>query len=214
MSYLYSPPARQISIEMELFLQLERLVASVSCSSPFSIRSSHIMANVQLPHPGEYLWSLTVVRCCSRGRHRFLLLRTTGGGGLCSFLGLGRDIGFICVRKMCAIAAGKIVAVGKSAVAGWCALIRWRRGTLQFQSIAGGTRQRIWRRERAARLSVPGLLTRILESARIISNCPEMAIVGTVYTEVYSIVVVTERPGMHAGGVPVRSVHSAVSTII
>lgn len=40
--YLYSPPAREISIEMELFLQLERLVASVSCSSPFSIRSSHI----------------------------------------------------------------------------------------------------------------------------------------------------------------------------
>ncbi len=40
--YLYSPPAREISIEMELFLQLERLVASVRGSSPFSIRSSHI----------------------------------------------------------------------------------------------------------------------------------------------------------------------------
>ncbi len=42
MRYLYSPPAREISIEMELFLQLERLVASVRGSSPFSIRSSHI----------------------------------------------------------------------------------------------------------------------------------------------------------------------------
>lgn len=171
------------------------------------------MANVQLPHPWEYLWSLTVVRCCSRARHRFLLLRACGGGGLCSFLGLGRDIGLVCVREMCAVAAGEI-AVGESAVAGWCALIRWRRGTLQFQRFAGGTRQGIWRRERAARLSVPGLLTRILESARIIFNCSEMAIVGTIYTKVYSIVVVTERPGMHAGGVPVRSVHSAVSTII
>lgn len=170
------------------------------------------MVNVQLPHPWEYLWSLTVVRCCSRARQRFLLLRARGG--LCSFLGLGRDIGLVCVRKMCAVAAGEIVAVGESAVAGWCALIRWRRGTLQFQRLAGGTRQWIWRRERAARLSVPGLLTRILEIARIISNCSEMAIVGTIYTKVYSIVVVTERPGMHAGGVPVRSVHSAVSTII
>jgi len=172
------------------------------------------MVNVQLPHPWEYLWSLTVVGCCSRGRHRFLLLRACGAGGLCSFLGLGRDIGLVCIRKMCAIAAGEIVAVGESAVAGWCALIRWRRWTLQFQSLAGGTRQGVWRRERAARLSVPGLLTRILERARIISNFPEMAIVGTIYTKVYSIVVVTERPGMHAGGVPVRSVHSAVSTII
>lgn len=172
------------------------------------------MTNVQLPHPWKYLWTLTVVWCCSRGRDRFLLLRACGGVCLCSILGLGRDVGLVCVCKMCAIAAGEIVAVGESVVARWCALIGWRRRTLQFQSLAGGTRQGIWRRERAARLSVPGVLTRVLEGARIISNCPEMAIVGTIYAKVYSIVVVTERPGMHAGGVPVRSVHSAVSTII
>ena len=41
-SYLYPPPPGQVPIEVELFLQLQRLVAGVRGSGPFPIGSGHI----------------------------------------------------------------------------------------------------------------------------------------------------------------------------
>lgn len=173
------------------------------------------MANVKFPHPWKDLWCLAVPGCCG-GRCRWFLFLSACSRmvSLRAFLRLRRDVCLVRFCKVCVVA--EIAAVGgECTIAPGRGLVRGARGAFQVQTVAVGAGKGVWRSKRAARLTVPGVRARILESTAVIPNRAEVGIVvRAIYTKVDPIVGVTERAGMHARRVPVRAVHCAVSPII
>lgn len=176
----------------------------------------YTVANVKFPHPWKDLWCLAVPGCCSGRRRGFLLLRAWSGMvSLRAFLRLRRDVCFVRFCKVCVVAAEIAAAGGECTVAPGRGLVGGARGTFQVETVAVGAGKGVWSSKRAARLTVPGVRARVLESTAVIPNRTEVGIVvRTIYTKVDPIVGVTERAGMHARRVPVRAVHCAVSPII
>lgn len=174
------------------------------------------VANVKFPHPWKNLWWLAVPGCCGWRCGGFLFLRAWSGMvSLRAFLRLRRDVCFVRFCKVCVVTAEITAVGGECTVAPGRGLIRGARGAFQTETVAVGAGKGVWRSKRAARLTIPGVRARVLESAAVIPNRTEVGIVvRAIYTKVDPIVGVTKRAGMHARRVPVRAVHCAVSPII
>ena len=105
------------------------------------------MANVQFPHPREYLWCLAIARCRGGGGSCGLLLLLRPGGGVAAgsmgaLLGLGGSARLVYFSEMCGV--GEVT----SRRAG--ALVGKGRGAFGSQALAVGARQRLRGRKRAA----------------------------------------------------------------